>query len=133
MEQVAGDLDYRVSEMKPLYIGPLNTGNAQSSAASIRLARGNPVHQPVDLADLDLEPTICFTRKSDLELAVTVAPQEGPYQGGSFPFSCTVTLMYPYSPPKLKCLAKVRALINGVFIDFPSKHRLRGQCLLEHT
>jgi len=74
----------------------------KTSAAQIRVQK--------DLTELDLPSTMKtdFPDPADLlNFTLTITPDEGMYQGGSFSFSFNINTNYPHDPPKVKCIPKI--------------------------
>ncbi|KAL6213553.1 hypothetical protein ACLB2K_013000 [Fragaria x ananassa] len=75
----------------------------KQSAGELRLHR--------DISELNLQKTctIAFPNGKDdlMNFEVTVRPDEGYYQGGTFMFTFQVSPMYPHEAPKVKCKTKV--------------------------
>ncbi|KAJ3477151.1 hypothetical protein NLI96_g10669 [Meripilus lineatus] len=74
----------------------------KTSAAQIRVQK--------DLTELDLPSTMSthFQDPTDLlNFTLTITPDEGMYQHGSFTFSFTINPNYPHEPPKVKCIPKI--------------------------
>ncbi|KAL4399097.1 NEDD8-conjugating protein Ubc12 [Malassezia pachydermatis] len=85
------------------------------SPAQLRAQKGtweqrSTTHTDVDLAELDLPPTM-QTRFPDpsniMNFEVLIRPDEGMYRGGEFLFTIAINNNYPHDPPKVKGVAKV--------------------------
>jgi len=74
----------------------------KTSAAQIRVQK--------DLTELELPKTMSttFPNPEDLlNFTLTLAPDEGMYQGASFNFSFNINNNYPHEPPRVKCVPKI--------------------------
>eukprot|EP00246_Nothoceros_aenigmaticus_P011211 TRINITY_DN2978_c0_g1_i1.p1 TRINITY_DN2978_c0_g1~~TRINITY_DN2978_c0_g1_i1.p1 ORF type:complete len:185 (+),score=38.69 TRINITY_DN2978_c0_g1_i1:218-772(+) len=64
-----------------------------------------------DISELNLAKTtsISFPQGKDnlLIFEITIRPDEGYYQGGTFVFSFNISQVYPHEAPKVKCKTKV--------------------------
>jgi ubiquitin-conjugating enzyme E2 M len=64
-----------------------------------------------DISELNLAKTtsISFPNGKDnlLNFEITIRPDEGYYQGGTFVFSFQISQVYPHEAPKVKCKTKV--------------------------
>ncbi|KAG0578357.1 hypothetical protein KC19_4G016600 [Ceratodon purpureus] len=64
-----------------------------------------------DISELNLAKTIAihFPNGKDnlLSFEITIRPDEGYYQGGTFIFSFSISQVYPHEAPKVKCKTKV--------------------------
>jgi ubiquitin-conjugating enzyme E2 M len=64
-----------------------------------------------DISELNLAKTtsIFFPNGKDnlLNFEITIRPDEGYYQGGTFVFSFQISQVYPHEAPKVKCKTKV--------------------------
>lgn len=61
----------------------------------------------IDLTELDLPHYICLEPEGTRVVHVTINPQSGPYMRGTFRFSITYPLTYPFYPPRVRCLERV--------------------------
>eukprot|EP00123_Amoebidium_parasiticum_P006317 comp17296_c0_seq1/m.16433 comp17296_c0_seq1/g.16433 ORF comp17296_c0_seq1/g.16433 comp17296_c0_seq1/m.16433 type:complete len:173 (-) comp17296_c0_seq1:273-791(-) len=79
-----------------------NPADTKKGAADLRIQK--------DINDLSL-PTTCkveFPKPDDLlNFELTIRPDEGMYQGGTFRFTFKVPPAYPHEAPKVKCLTKL--------------------------
>ncbi|KAH9565926.1 hypothetical protein CY35_04G104200 [Sphagnum magellanicum] len=75
----------------------------KQSAGELRLQK--------DISELNLAKTtsISFPNGKDnlLNFEITIRPDEGYYQGGTFVFSFQISQVYPHEAPKVKCKTKV--------------------------
>jgi len=75
----------------------------KQSAGELRLQK--------DISELNLAKTttIFFPNGKDnlLNFEITIRPDEGYYQGGTFVFSFQISQVYPHEAPKVKCKTKV--------------------------
>ncbi|XP_055947115.1 nedd8-conjugating enzyme UbcE2M-like [Argiope bruennichi] len=82
--------------------GEKNSSKTAASVALIRITK--------DINELKL-PTTCsidFPDPNDLfRFKLTISPDEGYYQNGSFVFHFHVPNNYPYEPPKVKCETEI--------------------------
>eukprot|EP00850_Spirogloea_muscicola_P016665 SM000137S00443 [mRNA] locus=s137:141648:143126:+ [translate_table: standard] len=76
---------------------------ARQSAGELRVQK--------DISELNLAKTtsIAFPRGKDdlLNFEITIRPDEGYYQAGTFVFSFVIPQGYPHEAPKVKCKTKV--------------------------
>ncbi|KAG1366252.1 NEDD8-conjugating enzyme Ubc12 [Cocos nucifera] len=75
----------------------------KQSAGELRLHK--------DISELNLPKTtaISFPNGKDdlMNFEISIRPDEGYYQGGTFIFTFQVSPSYPHEPPKVKCKTKV--------------------------
>lgn len=78
-----------------------NTEQSKLSPAQSRIQK--------DFNEIDLPPTMTLKclDATNMNMEVTLTPDEGYYKGGRFTFSIQVNHNYPIEPPKVKCLQKI--------------------------
>ncbi|KAI9229188.1 MAG: putative E2 ubiquitin-conjugating enzyme [Piptocephalis tieghemiana] len=88
------------------------SGSTSSSSGPSKKARSNPgqIRIQKDLSEMDLPSTMkmSFPNPDDiLHFTMTIKPDEGYYQGGTFHFTFTISPEYPHQPPKVLCTQKI--------------------------
>nr|XP_029124381.1 NEDD8-conjugating enzyme Ubc12 isoform X2 [Elaeis guineensis] len=75
----------------------------KQSAGELRL------HKDISELNLPKTTTISFPNGKDdlMNFEISIRPDEGYYQGGTFIFTFQVSPSYPHEPPKVKCKTKV--------------------------
>eukprot|EP00249_Psilotum_nudum_P005030 c18521_g1_i1 orf=733-1284(-) len=87
--------------------------SAQNANGRAPLKKQSPGELRVqkDISELNLAKTtfISFPNGKDdlLNFEITIHPDEGYYQGGSFGFTFSISPVYPHEAPKVKCKTKV--------------------------
>lgn len=95
----------------------------QLSPAEMRIQR--------DLDELDLPPKTLKLVQPDsqdwLNLFAVISPDEGFYRGGHFQFSFTFKpSSYPFEPPRVKCLQKVKD--PSIYVGFNTINMVAHLC-----
>ncbi|URE36988.1 hypothetical protein MUK42_03696 [Musa troglodytarum] len=75
----------------------------KQSAGELRL------HKDISELNLPKSTVISFPNGKDdlMNFEISIRPDEGYYQGGTFVFTFQVSPSYPHEPPKVKCKTKV--------------------------